>query len=164
MVKIPFVRVIYNATKQFLDTFLNKGHQGFNKVVLFEFPRKGVWALGFMTGETRGELKDRAAEPMINVFVPTTPNPTSGFYIMVPEAEATELDMHIEDAFKVIMTGGIVVPEQFGVTLPKGSEAKKPAKRARRKPVNKPENENEKAKEAGAVDEAGSPVSDDIAD
>jgi uncharacterized membrane protein len=147
MVKIPFVRVIYNATKQFLDTFLNKGHQGFNKVVLFEFPRKEVWALGFMTGDTKGELKDRATVPMINVFLPTTPNPTSGFYIMVPKSEAIELDMHIEDAFKVIMTGGIVVPEQFGVTLPGEGKEKKTAREQAKKPRKRPTKSEEKSKE-----------------
>ncbi len=129
MIKIPFVRVIYNSTKQFLDTFLNKGHQGFSKVVLFEFPRKGIWALGFMTGDTKGELKSRTDLTTINVFLPTTPNPTSGFYIMVPKDEAIELDMHIEDAFKVIMTGGIVVPEQFGVSKPKAATLKRPVKK-----------------------------------
>ncbi len=136
MVKIPFVRVIYNATKQFLDTFLNKGHQGFNKVVLFEFPRKGIWALGFMTGDTKGELKTKNESTTINVFLPTTPNPTSGFYIMVPRDEAIELDMHIEDAFKVIMTGGIVVPEELGVKVPVSEQesAEKPVKKKRRPP------------------------------
>jgi uncharacterized membrane protein len=112
-IKIPFLSVIYNATKQFLETFLKEGHQGFERVVIFEFPRKGVYSMGFVTGETKGELKSKTEGDTISIFLPTTPNPTSGYYIMVPRKDVIELDMHVEDAFKVIMTGGIVVPEHF---------------------------------------------------
>ncbi len=111
--KIAFLSVIYNATKQFMDTFFKKGHQGFERVVIFEFPRKGVYSMGFVTGETKGELKSKTEGDTISIFLPTTPNPTSGYYIMVPRKDIIELDMHVEDAFKVIMTGGIVVPEHY---------------------------------------------------
>ncbi len=126
-VKIPFLSVIYNATKQFMETFLREGHRGFNKVVLFEFPRKGIYSMGFLTGDTSGELREKTGGDTLSVFLPTTPNPTSGYYIMVPKSEVKFLDMQVEDAFKVIMTGGIVVPEHFsykegheGTSLPKG--------------------------------------------
>jgi uncharacterized membrane protein len=112
-IKIPFLSVIYNATKQFMETFFKEGHQGFERVVIFEFPRKGVYSMGFVTGETKGELKSKTEGDTISIFLPTTPNPTSGYYIMVPKKDIIELDMQVEDAFKVIMTGGIVVPEHF---------------------------------------------------
>ncbi len=124
-IKIPFLSVIYNATKQFMETFFREGHRGFEKVVLMEFPRKGIYAMGFLTGDTSGELWKKTGGDTLSVFLPTTPNPTSGYYIMVPKSEVKILDMNVEDAFKVIMTGGIVVPEHYtykegheGVTLP----------------------------------------------
>jgi uncharacterized membrane protein len=115
--KIPFLGIIYNATKQFMETFFKEGHQGFERVVLFEFPRKGIYSMGFVTGETKGELNSKTDGETISIFLPTTPNPTSGYYIMVPKKDIIELDMHVEDAFKVIMTGGIVVPEHFEGSL-----------------------------------------------
>jgi uncharacterized membrane protein len=112
-VKIPFLSVVYNATKQFMETFFREGHRGFEKVVLLEFPRKGIYAMGFLTGDTSGELWKETGGDTLSVFLPTTPNPTSGYYIMVPKSEVKILDMNVEDAFKVIMTGGIVVPEHY---------------------------------------------------
>ncbi len=126
-VKIPFLSIIYNATKQFMETFFSEGYRGFDKVVLFEFPRKGIYAMGFMTGKTSGELWEKTEGDTLSVFLPTTPNPTSGYYIMVPKADVKILDMNVEDAFKVIMTGGIVVPEHYkykegheGTSVPEG--------------------------------------------
>lgn len=111
LAKIPFLRIVYNATKQFMETFLDKGHQGFEKVVLFEYPRKGIYVLGFLTGRTSGELKGKTKGDTLSIFLPTTPNPTSGFYVIVPAKDVIKMDMKVEDAFKVIMTGGIVVPD-----------------------------------------------------
>lgn len=111
--KIPVMRMLYNGTKQFMETFFAKDQQGFRKVVLVEFPRKGVYSVGFLTGKTKGEIQDKAGGVMLNVFLPTTPNPTSGFYLAVPEKEVIHLDMSVEDAFKAIMTGGIVVPPYY---------------------------------------------------
>lgn len=109
--KIPFLRGIYNSTKQFLETFLSKEHQGFRRVVLVEFPRKGLYSVGFVTGVTRGEVQDKTQERVINVFLPTTPNPTTGYYLLVPEKDVIPLEMTVEDAFKLIITGGMVSPE-----------------------------------------------------
>lgn len=109
--RIPFLRSIYNSTKQFLETFLSKEHQGFRRVVLVEFPRKGLYSIGFVTGVTKGEVQDKTQERVVNVFLPTTPNPTTGYYLLVPEKDTIPLEMTVEDAFKLIITGGMVSPE-----------------------------------------------------
>ncbi|MBI5238053.1 MAG: DUF502 domain-containing protein [Deltaproteobacteria bacterium] len=110
LARVPIFRLIYNATKQLMETFFNKEHQGFRKVVLVEFPRKGIYSMGFMTGTPGGEIKGKAQLGAISVFIPTTPNPTTGFYIIVPESEVVTLEMKVEDAFKIIMTGGLIIP------------------------------------------------------
>ena len=110
--KIPFVRRIYTGTKQVVKSIATADTKSFRKVVLIEFPRKGVHAIGFITGETRGELKRLTGEHHFNVFVPTTPNPTSGFLIFADSGEVIELDMTIEEGVKYVVSGGIVNPEQ----------------------------------------------------
>ncbi len=111
LLKVPILRIVYNATKQFLETFLSSDHEGFRKVVLVEFPRKGLYSLGFVTGRTRGEIKRKTHEAGISVFMPTAPNPTSGYYVVVKEEDIVPLDMSVEDAFKIVMTGGMVIPD-----------------------------------------------------
>ena len=106
--KIPFVRSIYRGTKQVVVSFANADTDSFKKVVLIEFPRKGLHAIGFVTGETRGEVQEHTADQVINVFVPTTPNPTSGFLIFAPKDEVQEIAMSIEDGIKYVVSGGIV--------------------------------------------------------
>ena len=110
--KIPFVRRIYTGTKQVVKSIATADTKSFRKVVLIEFPRKGVHAIGFITGETRGELKHFTSGNHLNVFVPTTPNPTSGFLIFADSGEVIELDMTIEEGVKYVISGGIVNPEQ----------------------------------------------------
>ena len=110
--KIPFVRRVYTGTKQVVKSIATADTKSFRKVVLIEFPRKGVHAIGFITGETRGELKHLTSEHHFNVFVPTTPNPTSGFLIFADPGEVIELDMTIEEGVKYVVSGGIVSPEQ----------------------------------------------------
>ena len=112
LARIPFMRTIYNVTKQFMTTFFSKDSHGFNRVVLLEYPRKGMYSIGFVTSKTRGEIQERTDKRTVNVFIPTTPNPTSGFYFAVPEEDIIPLDMTVEDAFKVIMSGGMVTPEK----------------------------------------------------
>lgn len=109
--KIPFVRGFYGAVKTFMDTVFTDKGQAFRKVVLVDWFQKGQYALGFVTGPAANELQARTRETVINVFVPTTPNPTSGFFIMVPEKQVVPLSMSVEDAFKVIMSGGILTPD-----------------------------------------------------
>ncbi|MBI5560281.1 MAG: DUF502 domain-containing protein [Deltaproteobacteria bacterium] len=110
--RIPVLRTVYSASKQFIETFFTRGSDGFKNVVLVEFPRKGVYSIGFVTSRTKGEVQDKTKEDVINVFVPTTPNPTSGFYFAVPEQDVIPLDMGVEDAFKMIISGGLIVPEK----------------------------------------------------
>lgn len=111
LMQIPVVRGIYSATRQFLQTFSGDKNKAFNKVVLFEYPRKGLWTMGLLTGETRGEVQNETAEDVVSVFVPTTPNPTSGWLIFVPKNDLKELSMSVDDAFKMIISGGILTPE-----------------------------------------------------
>lgn len=110
MAKVPIVSVVYKSTKQLMETFFAKDHEGFRKVVLVEFPRKGVYSMGFVTGKTRGELLEKTPEGTVSIFMPTTPNPTSGFYIVARESDVIPLGMSVEDAFKVLMSGGMIVP------------------------------------------------------
>lgn len=107
---VPFIRNVYNTVKQIRDTFVQQEKAVFQSSVIIEYPRKGVWALGFLTGVGKGEIQHRTASELVNVFVPTTPNPTSGFLLMVPRQEVHFLDMAIGDAMKLIISGGAVVP------------------------------------------------------
>ncbi len=110
--RIPILRIIYKGTKQFLETFFSGDKEGFSSVVMVEYPRRGIYCLAFVTGRTKGEVQARTEENTINLFLPTTPNPTSGFYLVIPEKDTIPLSMSVEDAFKVIMTGGMVVPSE----------------------------------------------------
>lgn len=105
---IPLVKNVYAAVKQISDAMLSSQGKNFRRVVLIEYPRKGIYTLAFVTGVSRGEVQDKTKDNVINLFVPTTPNPTSGFYLMVPEADVINLDMSVEDAFKLLISGGMV--------------------------------------------------------
>ena len=110
--RVPVARSIYAGVKQLLEAiFTTQQSSRFNRVVMIEYPRRGVYALAFTTGPARGAVQDSTEEHMINCFLPTTPNPTSGFYLLVPEDDITDLDMTIEDAFKIVMSAGLVTPE-----------------------------------------------------
>ncbi|NOX75811.1 MAG: DUF502 domain-containing protein [Gammaproteobacteria bacterium] len=110
LARIPLVRSIYASVKQILETVFSSG-QAFRKVLLIEYPRKGLWTLAFQSGTTRGEAQAKTGEEVINVFIPTTPNPTSGFFIMVPRRDVIELGMNVDDGLKMIISAGVVVPE-----------------------------------------------------
>ena len=111
LLSIPGVGTVYISVKQVVDTFSTQKHQLFNKVVLVEFPRKGTWVVGFLTNRTQGEVQAKIDQGVVwSVFVPTTPNPTSGFLLMLPPAEIVQLDMSIGDGMKMIISGGAVVP------------------------------------------------------
>jgi uncharacterized membrane protein len=107
--KIPILRTIYSAISQMTETFTKK-NSGSKSVVLIEYPRKGAWAVGFATKENKGEISNKTKTNLINVFVPTTPNPTSGFLIMFPKDEIIYLDMSFEDASKFIVSAGTSNP------------------------------------------------------
>lgn len=106
----PGIKGVYNLFKQMTDTLFSKDKSGFRKVVLIEYPRRGIWTVAFLTGATSGELQRLASQPLVNVFVPTTPNPTSGFFLLLPEAEVVELQMTVDEALKMIVSVGMVVP------------------------------------------------------
>ena len=103
--RIPFLRTIYSAILQMTESFSNKDNDK-KSVVLIEYPRKGVWAVGFATKENKGEMADKTNKKLINVFVPTTPNPTSGFLLMFPIDEVIYLNMTFEEASKFIVSAG----------------------------------------------------------
>ena len=109
--KIPFVRRVYKGSKQVVQSIANADTSAFRKVVLLEFPRRGMLAIGFVTGSAHGEVQDLTKENVLNVFVPTMPNPTSGFLIFAPPEELTEVNMSIEDGIKYVVSGGIVTAE-----------------------------------------------------
>lgn len=111
--RLPFVNTIYISVKQIVQTFSTQQKAIFQEVVLLEYPRKGIYVLGFRTSTSRGEVQERTAREMHNIFVPTTPNPTSGFLLMVPKDEIIELDMTVGEGMKLIISGGAVVPN-FG--------------------------------------------------
>jgi uncharacterized membrane protein len=110
LARIPFVRTIHSAVKQVMETLFSPNGRSFRKVLLIEYPRKGVWTLAFQTGEPEGEIRDKAGSEVVTVFVPTTPNPTSGFVIIVPKDEMIEMDMPVEEGLKLIMSLGVVGP------------------------------------------------------
>lgn len=111
LARIPLVRTIYTGVKQIMETVFHTQGQSFRKVLMIEYPRKGLWTLGFQSGTTRGEAQARTGEDIVNVFIPTTPNPTSGFFLMVPRKDVIELDMEVDEGLKMIISAGVVVPE-----------------------------------------------------
>jgi len=108
--RIPLVRSIYAAVKQVTESMFSSG-KSFRKVVLVEYPRKGMWSLAFQTGTGAEEIRDKTGRDVTNVFIPTTPNPTSGFFLMVPREEVIELDMSVDEGLKLLLSVGVVVPE-----------------------------------------------------
>ncbi len=109
---MPVVRSIYNAVKQIADTVLARKTPSFDRACLVQYPRPGIWAVAFISTTTRGEIGDHlsANGPMVSIFLPTTPNPTSGFLLFVPRKDIIELDMAIEDAAKLVISAGLVYP------------------------------------------------------
>jgi uncharacterized membrane protein len=105
---IPLVKNVYAAVKQIADAMLSSTRKNYTRVVLIEYPRKGIYTLAFVTGVSKGEVQAKTQQNVINLFVPTTPNPTSGFYLMVPESDVIDLDMSVENAFKLLISGGMV--------------------------------------------------------
>ena len=125
--KIPFVRRIYKGSKQVVSSIAEADTSTFRKVVLIEFPRRGLLAIGFVTGESRGEVQRITRDNMLNVFVPTMPNPTSGFLIFSPPEELTEVSMTIEEGIKYVVSGGIVTPPEFKIIEAKGLKIEQPS-------------------------------------
>jgi len=111
MDRIPIVRAIYSGAKNFAEMVFSDSSQSFKNVLLIEYPRKGLYALAFQTSSELGEVQGRTGEEVVCCFVPTTPNPTSGFIIIVPRKDVTELDMEVDEALKMIISLGVVIPK-----------------------------------------------------
>jgi uncharacterized membrane protein len=110
LARMPVVRNIYSALKQIIETVLAQQSTAFRQAVLIEYPRQGLWAIAFITGHTQEEVQNLTDEDMINVFLPTTPNPTSGFLLFVPRGDLVPLSMSVEEAIKMVISAGIVTP------------------------------------------------------
>ena len=110
--RMRVVRSVYSAIKQILETVMATQSDAFRQAVLVQYPRKDIWAIGFVTGSTKGEVGKRVDKKMVNVFMPTTPNPTSGFLLFFPEEDLIFLNMTVEDALKLVVSGGMVVPKE----------------------------------------------------
>ncbi len=110
LAKMPVIRSVYGAVKQILETVLAQQSKAFREAVLVEYPRRGIWAIAFITGRTEGEVQNMTEEEVINIFLPTTPNPTSGFLLFVPRKDLIPLSMSVEEAIKMVISGGIVTP------------------------------------------------------
>lgn len=110
LAKIPLVRSIHAGVKQVLSTMLGSGGQSFRKVLLIEYPRKGMWALAFQTGSGLAEIDKQIGKKTLTVFVPTTPNPTGGFLLVIPSKDVIELKMSVDDALKLIISLGVILP------------------------------------------------------
>jgi uncharacterized membrane protein len=109
--RIPLVSWVYGGVKQVAETLLSPKAEAFRKVLLLEYPRKGIWSLGFQTAAALDEVQARTEKEVICVFVPTTPNPTSGFIMLVPKEDVIELDMSVDEALRMVISLGVVVPE-----------------------------------------------------
>ena len=113
--KIPGFRNVYNVLKKVSDTVFNTSTESFRKAFLIQYPSKGIWVIAFQSGDYRGEAKSIIGEEIMNLFVPTTPNPTSGFFVMMAKKDAFELDMSVEEAFKLVISAGVVAPNLLNI-------------------------------------------------
>jgi len=124
--RVPMISTVYKGLKEMSSAFLTDQKSIFKKVVLIEYPKDGVYAIGFVTSETRGEAQEKTKENVINVFVPTTPNPTSGMLVLVPQDDVISLNMSISDGMKMIISGGAVAPKSdYGNTENRSDTFKK---------------------------------------
>ena len=110
--RLPLIRGIYSTLKQIFETVATQSNKNFKSVVLFEYPRKDIWAIGFVTTEAKGEISETKGNNLLCIFAPTTPTPTSGYLLFVPKDDTVALDMSVEDAAKLIISAGLVIPEK----------------------------------------------------
>ncbi len=123
--RLPIIRSLYGAIKQILETVLADQADAFREVVMIEYPRKNSWVIGFLTGRSKGEVQQKTADDTVNIFVPTTPNPTSGFLLFVPEKDVIRMDMTVEEGIKLVVSAGIVTPEHMEKIQKKQTRNKK---------------------------------------
>jgi len=127
LARMPVIRSVYSAIKQIFETVLSHQSDAFREVVLFEYPRRGSWAMGFITGQTEGEVQDLTEDEVVNVFLPTTPNPTSGYLLFLPRRELVVLSMSVEEGIKMVVSGGIVTPPDKRPLSERGKKKISPA-------------------------------------
>jgi len=113
--KIPGFRNVYNVLKKVSDTVFNTSTESFRKAFLIQYPSKGIWVIAFQSGDYKGEAESIIGEEIMNLFVPTTPNPTSGFFVLIAKKDAFELDMSVEEAFKLVISAGVVTPNSLKI-------------------------------------------------
>lgn len=128
LARVPVVRSIYGATKQIAETVLAKQSNAFREVALIEYPRKGTWTMGFITGKPTVQIVESTTEDVVSVFVPTTPVPSAGFLLFVPRNEIVVLDMTVEEGLKMVVSLGIVAPPERGVIQNAESESQRLAR------------------------------------
>jgi uncharacterized membrane protein len=116
--RIPVVKTIYSSVKQVSDTLFTPGGQAFRKALLVQYPREGTWTIAFLTGAPGGDVANHLRGDYVSVYVPTTPNPTSGFFLMLPRAEVIELDMSVDEALKYVISMGVVAPAKPALRRP----------------------------------------------
>ena len=114
MERVPILRTLYTPLRQLVEIFSDKESGSFKEVVLVEYPKEGTWAVGFLTSSAKDEIAEKLGADYLGVFVPTTPNPTSGFLMYVPVEKVKHLDMSIEDGAKLIVSAGVVLPKRDG--------------------------------------------------
>jgi len=121
--RIPVVKSIYYSVKQVSDTLLSSNGQAFRKALLIQYPHQGIWTIAFQTGKPGGDAARHLGDDFVSVYVPTTPNPTSGFFLMLPRKDAIELDMSVDEALKYIISMGVVAPPPHRTTAPRPAAA-----------------------------------------
>lgn len=121
LIKIPIVKSIYNSVKQVSDTLFSSSGNAFREAVLVQYPRTGAWTIAFVTGKPGGEAATHLSGDYVSIYVPTTPNPTSGFFLMVPRADVVSLRMSVDEALKYVISMGVVAPPANVVSLPQAS-------------------------------------------
>ena len=125
--RIPFIRALYGGVKSFSETILSNKGNSFKQVLLIEYPRKGAWSVGFQTTDNLPEINERLGEPHVCVFIPTTPNPTSGFIVLLPRSQVIPLAMSVDEAMKMIVTLGVVAPQPHGAAAGHPGDGNPPA-------------------------------------
>lgn len=123
LARIPLVRSIYSSVKQITETLFSTSGKSFRKVVLVEYPRRELWTLAFITGDAAEVFEQATGKQLVSIYVPTTPNPTSGFFLMVPRQDVVVLDIPVDKGLKMILSTGVVVPEDLRVHVAGGEEA-----------------------------------------
>jgi len=127
--RIPFFSSVYSSVKQVSDTLFSSQGEAFRKALLVQWPRPGMWTIAFLTGVPGGDVATHLQGDFVSIYVPTTPNPTGGYFVMLPRADVIELDMSVDDAFKIVISMGVVVPDGSESERREAEQAARPAQK-----------------------------------